>query len=623
MNYLSADNLSKHYGDEALFEQITIGLSKGDKAALIAPNGAGKTTLMRMLAGREDPDTGLVSYASGLRIAYLEQHPVFNDQLTVNELLNSSHTEVLAAIRRYEEVVYQPQGPGHEKMLSEATALMDKFGAWDYERRLRQLLDRFLIRELDSPIGSFSGGQRKRLALAIALLDEPDMLLLDEPTNHLDIEMIEWLEKYLKQNDVTFLMVTHDRFFLDRVCNCIYELAFGTLYEHRGNYTFYVRKSNEREEALRVEREKAGQLLKKEQEWMRRMPKARTTKSKSRIDAFYDLKEKAGQKRNQKQISLNMQMSRLGSKILEINNVSKSFGDKRILADIDLMFNKGERYGIIGRNGVGKTTFLNLISGNILPDTGRIVTGDTVVYGYFSQESRLGDESRKVIDVVRDVAEVYVQPGQSTATASQMLFRFHFPAPMHHQPVSLLSGGEKRRLMLLMVLLQQPNFLILDEPTNDLDIQTLEVLEDFIRDFKGCLIVVSHDRYFMDEVVDQLLVFEGDGKIKGFVGTYSDYRDWLDEQEKSSAASQARNNVRPEKTVKTAPRKRTYKEQKEYDALEHEIAALEAEKEQLEKEMNSGTDDYQQLEFCSRRIESLITIIDEKSLRWLELDEIG
>jgi ABC transport system ATP-binding/permease protein len=623
MNYLSADNLSKHFGDKTLFEQITFGLSKGDKVALIAPNGAGKTTLMRMLARKEEPDTGKVSLTSGLRTAFLEQQPQFQEQLTVNQLIQGSHTHVLAAIRQYEQVLKLSQDNMNAKGLSEATALMDKLGAWDYERRLKQLLDRFSIRNLDSPIGTFSGGQRKRLALALALLDEPDLLLLDEPTNHLDIDMIEWLEKYLKQTQVTFLMVTHDRYFLDRVCNGIFELAFGTLYEHRGNYSYYVRKSNEREESLSVEREKAGQLLKKEQEWMRRMPKARTTKSKSRIDAFYDLKEKAGQKRLQKQISLNTNMSRLGSKILELKNVSKSFGSTSILSELDLMFNKGERYGIIGKNGVGKTTFLNLISGKMQPDSGQVISGDTVVYGYFSQESQLGDENRKVIDVVRDVAEVYAQPGQGTATASQMLYRFHFPAPMHHQPVSLLSGGEKRRLLLLMVLVQQPNFLILDEPTNDLDIPTLEALEDFIRDFKGCLIVVSHDRYFMDEVVGQLLVFEGAGVIRGFVGNYSDYRDWTDEQEKLDNSQQTKAQTQTDKAPKTLPKKRSFKEQKEYDLLEQEIALLEQEKSQLESALNSGTDNYQELEQCSRRIEELIGLIDEKSFRWLELDELG
>lgn len=623
MNYLSADNLSKHFGDKTLFEQITLGLAKGDKVALIAPNGSGKTTLMRMLAGKEESDSGKVSTASGLRIAFLEQQPVFEEHLTVNQLIQGSHTHVLTAIRQYERALELSRDNTDTRGLSDATALMDKLGAWDYERRLKQLLDRFSIRKLDSAIATFSGGQKKRLALALALLDEPDLLLLDEPTNHLDIDMIEWLEKYLKQTHVTFLMVTHDRYFLDRVCNCIFELAFGTLYEHRGNYSYYVRKSNEREEALSVEREKAGQLLKKEQEWMRRMPKARTTKSKSRIDSFYDLKEKAGQKRLQKQISLNTHMSRLGSKILELKDVSKSFGPTTILSGLDLMFNKGDRYGIIGKNGVGKTTFLNLISGKMQPDSGQVISGDTVVYGYFSQESELGDESRKVIDVVRDIAEVYSQPGQGTSTASQMLFRFHFPASMHHQLVALLSGGEKRRLLLLMVLLQQPNFLILDEPTNDLDIPTLEALEDFIRDFKGCLIVVSHDRYFMDEVVGQLIVFEGSGVIRGFVGNYSDYRDWLDEQEKVEGSAQDKVQVQIDKTRKSLPKKRSYKEQKEYELLEQEIASLEQEKSRLELELNSASEDYQKLEQCSKRIEEVIGLIDEKSFRWLELDELG
>jgi len=435
--------------------------------------------------------------------------------------------------------------------------------------------------------------------------------------------MIEWLEKYLKQSNITFLMVTHDRYFLDRVCNNILELAFGTLYHHQGNFSYYVKKSNEREETIRIETEKAGQLLKKETEWIRRMPKARTTKSKSRIDAFYDLKEKAGQKRHQKQLSLSLNMSRLGSKILELKSVSKRFGDLTILHDIDLMFNKGERYGVIGKNGVGKSTFLNLISGKMSPDSGRIISGDTVVYGYFTQESFQLDESRKVIDVVRDIAELVTDGGQGLATASQMLHRFMFPANMHHQPVALLSGGEKRRLMLLTVLLRNPNFLILDEPTNDMDIMTLQAIEEFIQQYKGCLIVVSHDRYFMDEVVDQLLVFEGDGKIKGFTGNYSDYRNLLDEvaaREKLAERPAQLPRLAAETTVQ---KKRSFREQKEFEQLELDIQHLEEEKSQLQKEMNGDATDYVTLERLSARIKEIIDQIDEKTNRWIELDEIG
>jgi len=624
MNYLSVENLSKFIGDKTLFEHLSFGLAKGDKTALIAPNGAGKTTLMRMLAGKESSDTGNISLASDIRIGFLEQHPVFDEKLSIHELINSSHTGVLKAIRAYEEVLAKHAEPGQQqKELEEATAAMDRLNAWDYERRLKMLLDRFDLNQFDLPIAGLSGGQRKRLALALVLLDEPELLLLDEPTNHLDIDMIEWLEKYLKQSNITFLMVTHDRYFLDRVCNNILELAFGTLYHHQGNFSYYVKKSNEREETIRIETEKAGQLLKKETEWIRRMPKARTTKSKSRIDAFYDLKEKAGQKRHQKQLSLSLNMSRLGSKILELKSVSKRFGDLTILHDIDLMFNKGERYGVIGKNGVGKSTFLNLISGKMSPDSGRIISGDTVVYGYFTQESFQLDESRKVIDVVRDIAELVTDGGQGLATASQMLHRFMFPANMHHQPVALLSGGEKRRLMLLTVLLRNPNFLILDEPTNDMDIMTLQAIEEFIQQYKGSLIVVSHDRYFMDEVVDQLLVFEGDGKIKGFTGNYSDYRNLLDEvaaREKLAERPAQLPRLAAETTVQ---KKRSFREQKEFEQLELDIQHLEEEKSQLQKEMNGDATDYVTLERLSARIKEIIDQIDEKTNRWIELDEIG
>lgn len=629
MNYLSVENLSKHFGDKTLFENLSFGLAKGDKTALIAPNGAGKTTLMRMLALKEDSDEGIISKATGIRTGFLEQQPVFDEQLTINELINGSHTQVLQAIRDYEAALEKQTGhfsEQNQRELEEASARMDFMKGWDYERRLKQLLDRFAIYTHDQQIGTLSGGQRKRLALALVLLDEPDLLLLDEPTNHLDIDMIEWLEGYLRQANITFLMVTHDRYFLDRVCNNIFELSFGHLYHHKGNFTFYLQKSQEREETLRIEAAKAGQLLKKELDWMRRMPKARTTKSKSRIDAFYELKERASQKRNQQQISLGFSMNRLGSKILELQQVNKKFGDTTILDDVDFMFNKGERYGVIGKNGVGKSTFLNLISGKIPPDSGKIISGDTVVYGYFTQESFSVDENKKVIDVVREIAEVIPMGGNQTATASQLLHRFMFPAPMHHQPVSLLSGGEKRRLFLLTVLVKNPNFLILDEPTNDLDISTLQTIETYLQEYKGCLILVSHDRYFMDQVVDQLLVFEGDGKVRGFVGNYTDYREYVVEQEKEKAielaAEAAENETHSIKEV-AVKKKRSYKEQKEYEQLELEIHTFEQEKAALEVAMNSGMTDYILLEKHAARIRELIKLIDAKTMRWLELDEIG
>ncbi|NOU47602.1 MAG: ABC-F family ATP-binding cassette domain-containing protein, partial [Bacteroidales bacterium] len=468
MNYLSVEDLSKSFGDKTLFENLSFGLQKGDKVALVASNGAGKTTLMRMLAGKEDHDTGTITYADGIRVGFLEQQPDFDGLLTINELITGSHTYVMQVIRDYELALKNQTehfSTESQRELESASTKMEFHKAWDYDRRLKQLLTKFEIHDLSQIISTLSGGQKKRLALALLLLDEPELLLMDEPTNHLDIEMIEWLEKYLRQINITFLMVTHDRYFLDRVCNNILELFFKRVYHHKGNYAYYIQKSNEREETLRIETEKAGQLLKTELEWMRRMPQARTTKSKSRIDAYYELKEKASQKRNQQQIQLDVTVSRTGSKILEMRSVNKMFDDIVIARDFDYMFTKGEKIGVVGKNGVGKSSFLNLITGLEKLDSGEIIVGDTIVFGYFTQESYNFDEDRTVIEVVKEIAEIIPLSKGRTATASQMLQKSMFPPEMQNQPISLLSGGEKRRLHLLTILVKNPNFLILDEPT--------------------------------------------------------------------------------------------------------------------------------------------------------------
>jgi len=625
-NYLSVESISKSFGDEPLFKNLSFGLQKGEKVALVAANGTGKTTIMRILTGKEEPDSGKVVFANGIRVGYLEQQPEFDPELSIETLITKGHSEVLQAIKAYERAMELQANPASEnlELLDKASMEMDRLNAWTYEQRLKQLLDRFGITDLQQNIGQLSGGQRKRLALALVLLDEPDFLLLDEPTNHLDIDMIEWLEAYLSQANISIFIVTHDRYFLDRVCNKILELFEGELFIHQGNYQYYLQKSTEREEAVKVATEKAGQLLKHEQEWMRRMPQARTTKSKSRIDAFYELKEKVNQKRGQQQLKIDVQMQRLGSKILEMKQVSKSYGNNQLINDFEYVFTKGERIGIIGKNGVGKTTFLNLITGKTKPDTGEIISGETVAYGYFTQEGFRFSEDKKIIELIKEIAEIVPADGRQM-TASQLLNWFRFPPRMQHQLISSLSGGEQRRLYLLTVLLRNPNFLILDEPTNDLDLLTLDALEYFLNQYKGCLIIVSHDRYFMDQVVDQLFVFEGNGRVKGFVGNYSEYKNIADQREKEvrlENQTQKQALKKPALDSTKQKLKRSYKEQKEFESLTTELQALEIKKNELENSLQNLTD-YDEIRKISEQLKELNEMIDRKELRWLELDEIG
>jgi ATP-binding cassette subfamily F protein uup len=595
VNYLSVDGISKSFGIKTLFSDVTFGIEKGDKTALIASNGSGKSTLLKILVGKESADTGTVTLANDIRVGYLEQLPQYDPELSIQEIIDQAARE-------------------------HAVAAVEDLESCTYEQRLVQMLTRFELNDLEQKIGSLSGGQVKRLALAIVLLDNPDMLILDEPTNHLDVEMVEWLEKYLSQSSVTLLMVTHDRYFLDRVCNKILELYQSVIYTHYGNFDYYVEKSREREEVKRAIAEKAASQLRRELEWIRSTPQARTGKSKSRIDAFYDLKEKARYQEADDKLQFGLQAQRLGGKILEMYNVTKTYDDVTVLRDFDYVFKRGERIGLIGRNGVGKSSFLNLITQQVAPDHGKIIVGDTVTYGYYRQEGIQFDESKTVIDAIRDIAEVLHYGKDQVYTADQLLAHFMFPYKMQRQPIALLSGGEKRRLYLLTVLVSNPNFLILDEPTNDLDLLTLQKLADFLKAYKGCLLVVSHDRFFMDEVVDQLFVFQGDGKVKGFMGNYSQYKEYLQEEERQERKTQsAQKRVEQPKPVREKT-KRSFKEEREFQQLTDEIAALEAEKEQIHQQM-AGISDYMKLQEMGKRLQEIKDLLDEKELRWLELDE--
>ncbi len=622
MNYLSAENMSKSYGDQTLFEGITFGLARGDKTAIIARNGTGKTTLLRILAGEESSDTGEYTFRNGIRVAFLEQAPDLDGSLTIDELILSANTPILKVIQHYEEVLRrntEQHSVETEKLLEEANSEMDHLHAWDYERRLKQLLDLFRITNTSQQISELSGGEKKRLALALVLLDEPEVLILDEPTNHLDIDMIEWLEQYLSQTNLTLLMVTHDRYFLDRVCNRIIELSMGKLFQYQGNYEYFLEKRTEREENRQVEAHRAGQLMKQELEWLRRAPKARTGKSKSRIDAFQGIKEKATQVKAEAELRLQVKSPRLGGKILELEGLTKSYGSLSILKDFSYKFAKGDRVGMIGRNGTGKTSFLNVITGLENPDSGEIDKGATVSMGYYRQMGPQWKAEQRVIDAVKDIAEVVALEDGRTISASQFLEHFMFSPETQYKMISKLSGGELRRLHLLTVLIKNPNFLILDEPTNDLDLFALNKLEDFLLSFKGCLLIVSHDRYFLDKLTEHILVFEGEGLIKDHYGSYSAFR-----RQKELAKKPEKKSPKPqsapsgEKAKKT---KLTFKEKQEYDKLEPEIEALEDEKATLEAELNTPDPDYESLNQKSIRVAQLIELIDEKMQRWLDLGQ--
>ena len=619
-SYLQIENLTKSFGDRLLFGDVTFGVFEGDKIGLIAKNGSGKTTLLRIIAGEEDYDSGAVVCRNDLKVAFLHQMPEFDLNLMVIDVCLSGNDAITETIKEYEDSL----ATGDAVLMANAISRMDAVGGWDYEDRMKQVLTQLNITDFNQPVRELSGGQRKRLALAKAIISNPDFLILDEPTNHLDVEMIEWLEDYLKRSRMTLLMVTHDRYFLDRVCTKIIELDDKQIYSYDGNYDYYLSKREERINAQNAELAKVKNLLRTELEWMRRQPQARGTKAKYRIDAFYDLSERAKFKRDDSSVSLMVNSSYIGNKIFEARNVSKKFGDRVILDNFSYVFARYEKLGIIGDNGVGKSTFIKLLQGIEQVDSGSFDIGETVKFGYYSQEGIQFDENEKVIDAVRKIAEVVCFDERTRYTASQFLQLFLFSPSAQQDYIGKLSGGEKRRLYLATVLMHKPNFLILDEPTNDLDIVTLEILEDYLQKFKGCVIIVSHDRFFMDRTVDHLFVFEGNGRIKDFPGNYSEYREWKSLQKEEDVAVKEKKSIqrKSQDDNRQKSKRLTFNERKEFESLSVEIESLESEKKTLEAELSSGQiSDYEQVTEKSKRISEIIGLLDEKEMRWLELSE--
>lgn len=620
---LQIDSLTKSFGDHHLFENISFGISEGDKIGLIAKNGAGKTTLLNMIGNKETVDGGQIVFRNDVRFAYLEQSPQYDPEMTVMEACFNTENEIARVISRYEEVM----SSGSQEGMDEVMAKMDLLNAWDYELRIKQILSTLKITRLDQKMGELSGGQIKRVALANVLIAEPELVMLDEPTNHLDLDMVEWLEDYLSRSNVSLLMVTHDRYFLDRVCSLIIELEDNQIYTYKGNYSYYLEKREERIMNQNAETDRARNLFRKELDWMRRQPQARATKAKARIDDFYKLEEKAKKRKQDAQLLLQGKGTYIGNKIFEAVHVDKRFDDVVITKDFNYIFARYEKMGIVGNNGTGKSTFVKMLLGDVKPDAGMFDVGETVNFGYYSQDGLQFNESSKVIDVVQEIAEVIDLGNGNKLTASQFLQHFLFAPEKQHDFIYKLSGGEKRRLYLCTVLIKNPNFLVLDEPTNDLDIVTLNMLEEYLVGFKGCLIVVSHDRYFMDKVVDHLMVFDGNGMINEFPGNYSQYREWkwlegrrLVEEQKSAAPERQPNNVKLKETEKT---KLSFKERREFEVLEKEIEELELEKSALTSALSSGNLSSDDLMIKSHRIAEVISLIDEKTMRWLELSELA
>lgn len=614
MNYLSVENISKSYGERVLFEGISFGINSGQRVGFVAKNGTGKTSMLNILSGADEPDTGKVIYRKGLRVAFIDQDPHLNPDLSIEQTILSIDKPVLGVIERYQKALNNPDDPKGYQLAHDA---MDAHQAWDFETRYKQLLFRFKLTELDQKVSSLSGGQKKRLALCNALLSQPELLIMDEPTNHLDLDMIEWLEQFLANAGMTLFMVTHDRYFLERVCNEIVELDHGNLYGYKGNYAYYLDKRAQRIEQFDVETGKAKQLFKKELEWMRRQPKARTTKSKSRIDDFKDIKARAHQRRKDQEVELELNMERLGTKVVELHRIRKQFDDKVILDGFDYHFQRGERMGIIGKNGTGKSTFLNLLTGSLKPDGGKVVIGETVKFGYYTQGGIEVKEGQKVIEVIREFGDYIPLKKGRQISASQLLERFLFDRKKQYDFVEKLSGGERKRLYLCTVLIQNPNFLILDEPTNDLDLVTLNVLEQFLIDFPGCLIVVSHDRYFMDKIVDHLFVFEGEGMIIDFPGNYTDYRVY--KQSKATEPNEKEKKEKKQWKKKDTGGRLSFNEQKEFQKLEREIGKLEQERSLLEAAFTDQDWDQQTLQDRSTELQQLIESLDAKTERWFEL----
>ena len=615
MNYLSVENISKAYGERVLFENVSFGINKDQKIALIAKNGAGKSSLLKILIGQDTPDTGQVVSRKGLKIAFLSQEPALPEDLSIEDYIFQEENPILKVIQQYEHALEHPED---EVAYQKAFEAMERHEAWDFETQYTQILFQLKLTDLHLPIKHLSGGQRKRLALANVLISKPDLIFLDEPTNHLDLEMIEWLENFFAKEKMTLFMVTHDRYFLERVCNEIVELDEGTLYSYKGNYSYFLEKKEQRLQQEQASQEKAKNLYVRELDWIRRQPKARTTKSKSRIDDFAIIKEQAQKRRREHVVELEIAMQRLGSKIIELHNVVKKFPEKTILDRFSYVFKRGERVGIVGKNGTGKSTFLNLLAGKITPDAGKIIIGETVQFGYYTQQGIEINPQEKVIDVIKKYGEYIPLLKGRTLSAAQLLERFLFDRKKQYDYVEKLSGGERKRLYLCTVLIQNPNFLILDEPTNDLDIVTLNVLEEFLLDYEGCLVIVSHDRYFMDKIVDHLFVFKGEGEVQDFPGNYSDYFAY----EQST----------PKETVKTEEKAPTQKnswrgansplsqsEQRELARLEKEIAQLEAQKQAIEALFTEASLSTEELQEQSQTLSDVLNLLEEKSDRWLEL----
>lgn len=615
MNYLSVENISKSYGERVLFDNVSFGINKDQKIAFIAKNGSGKTTIMNMINGLDEPDTGQVVIRKEINMAFLSQNNNLQDELTIEENIFASDNEILKVIERYEKAL---ENPNDEEAYQRAFDDMDRHNAWDFETQFKQILYKLKLEDLKMKVKNMSGGQKKRLSLAIILISKPDLLILDEPTNHLDLEMIEWLEDYFAKENITLFMVTHDRFFLERVCNEIIELDNGKIYQYKGNYSYYLEKKEERLASENASIDKAQNLFVKELAWMRRQPKARTTKSKSRQDDFYVIKEKAESRRKENVVELEINMERMGSKIIEMVKLNKDFPDRTILKDFSYSFQRGERIGIIGKNGTGKSTFLNILTQTMQPDSGKVIIGDTIKIGYYTQSGINPKPGQKVIDIIKEYGEYIPLTKGKIISASQLLERFLFDAKKQYDFVEKLSGGELKRLYLCTVLIQNPNFLILDEPTNDLDIVTLNVLESFLLDYPGCLLVVSHDRYFMDKIVDHLFVFRGEGEIEDFPGNYSDFRAYED-----SAEPKVLNSVSTEKVSwkekNTASAGLNYNEQKEFNKIEKEIKDLEYNKKQIEQEFADGKVSDDKIEAKANELQKIIQSLEAKEERWFEL----
>jgi len=620
MNYLSAENLGRNLGERWLFKNLTFGILQGEKVALIGTNGCGKSSLLDVIAGLIAPDEGVMSIRKELKVGYLNQNPHFLPTSTVLETLFSSKNETTEAIKNYENAIVHNDIEG----ISLYTERITELDGWDYESKVKQILGKLGVHDFDKLMGELSGGQQKRVSLAKVLIEEPDFLIMDEPTNHLDLDTIEWLENHLSSSNTTLFLVTHDRYFLDKVCNRIMELVDSKMYRYVGNYAYFLEKKAERAEIEAATLDKDKSLLKKELEWMRRQPKARTHKATYRENAFYDLKEKTSGKRNDDKLELSVKSERIGNKIIEIQHVSKSYNDKVIVKEFNYTFKKGDRIGIVGKNGMGKSTLLGMINSEIKPDMGKVVKGETIKIGYYKQDGLEFEPEQKVIESVREIAEFIKMGDGREISASAFLTLFLFPPAVQYASIAKLSGGEKRRLQLLKVLIENPNFLILDEPTNDLDIATLNVLEEFLMGYGGCLLVVSHDRYFLDRIVDHTFAFEGDGLIKDFPGNYTDYRIWLEETTKQAKKDKNQGQIAPAPTVEadiTPKRKLSFKEKTEFDTLEKEIPKLESIKADFTEKLSSGTLTFDEIAEISKKLEDTVNALEEKELRWLELSE--